>query len=334
MINVLKTLPEIVRHYIKENGFTLLLLIVAIFFVGLSTDWGRGDICSIFTKFWDPWLGIAGILFTLGLTIYYARSQWIESLDKKLIVHFVNTKGHYLASCYNVNVLPNAELRALGLQVGQQMFGIQNLKFNPSITETGREQIIRIKNKEGKTLWIQYYEITFNLLEDSYNHQSKFYTVWNISRDRSIKKRIDVSDQPYHKWKTEDILLLLSEDKKSIEQFDTIAEIKFDHKMYLLNSAIVTAQGTYLYETLLPDDAHRLIQTTSFISAIGHESTADILSKKTGLNIPANRIAINMQAGDQAIVFKIKSRMEEGKVYTRDELSGLVMEYGLLTRQN
>jgi hypothetical protein len=45
-----------------------------------------------------------------------------------------------------------------------------------------------------------------------------------------------------------------------------------------------------------------------------------------------NRAAISMVAGDQAVVFKLKTRLEEGRILSTEELEALPYELGLLTK--
>ncbi|WP_297216933.1 DUF1874 domain-containing protein, partial [Thermoplasma sp.] len=65
-------------------------------------------------------------------------------------------------------------------------------------------------------------------------------------------------------------------------------------------------------------------------SAIGHEGTAKVLSDLTGFSIPVNRVAIRMQPGDKALVFRLLDRLPEGKVLTEEELRQLKFELGVL----
>ena len=100
-------------------------------------------------------------------------------------------------------------------------------------------------------------------------------------------------------------------------------------KIYVLNAPILTSWGTFKYEPISVMEAKQLIQK-GFISAIGHEGTAKLLTKKLGIEIPVNRIAIEMQPGDKAIVFQLKQRLPEGVVLTEEELKKIPYSLGLL----
>lgn len=99
----------------------------------------------------------------------------------------------------------------------------------------------------------------------------------------------------------------------------------------LLNSSILTAFGAYRYEPLALEAARHLV-ANGFVSAIGHESTAKILSELLGEQVPVRRDDYQQQVGDQAIVFKLKRRAPEGAILTMEEIQAIGYEFGLLTR--
>jgi hypothetical protein len=102
--------------------------------------------------------------------------------------------------------------------------------------------------------------------------------------------------------------------------------------MYVLNSAVLTAFGEYRYELLELSAAQEILLGGEFTSAVGHAATADVLTQILGVPIPHNRINIVMQPGDQAVVFRLKERLPEGRTLTADEARHWPFELGLLTR--
>lgn len=64
----------------------------------------------------------------------------------------------------------------------------------------------------------------------------------------------------------------------------------------------------------------------TLVSAIGHESTAKVLSELLETEIPANRIAVSLNKGDGLIVFQLLERLPPGKELTIDELKKLIKE--------
>ncbi len=48
-----------------------------------------------------------------------------------------------------------------------------------------------------------------------------------------------------------------------------------------------------------------------------------------GLTIPINRVWVEMQPGDRALVVRILERMPEGKVLTNEEMKQIPYELGI-----
>ncbi len=64
------------------------------------------------------------------------------------------------------------------------------------------------------------------------------------------------------------------------------------------------------------------MQKRGFISAIGHQATADALSLLLGVQVPVNRIQVSLNPGDDAIVLSLNKRLQEGQVIKSvDELN-------------
>lgn len=74
---------------------------------------------------------------------------------------------------------------------------------------------------------------------------------------------------------------------------------------YLLNSAVITAPGTYRYRLITVDEAKQWVSEGEFISTIGYPETAEALRRITGVDIPVNRTAVKMEPGDEALVFRL-----------------------------
>jgi len=74
--------------------------------------------------------------------------------------------------------------------------------------------------------------------------------------------------------------------------------------LYLLNSAVLTAFGTYSYSPLPPEEARRLV-SGGFTSAIGHPETARVASEILGVEVPVDRVEVHMEPGDRAIVVRL-----------------------------
>ena len=104
-------------------------------------------------------------------------------------------------------------------------------------------------------------------------------------------------------------------------------------ELAILNTSIVTAFGSFKYEQIEAYDIGSLISSSdSILSAIRHESTAQILTELLGIYIPVNRIQFSQEVEQQALVFKLNGRPPEGKILNRQEIEEIGYEFGLLTR--
>ena len=101
----------------------------------------------------------------------------------------------------------------------------------------------------------------------------------------------------------------------------------------ILNTAIVTTDGLYRITPITLEVARELLNRASMLSAIGHQSTADILTELLGLDVPMNRINFAQEVEQSAIVFKLKSRAPEGVILTKEEIDTIGYEFKLMTRE-
>lgn len=102
-------------------------------------------------------------------------------------------------------------------------------------------------------------------------------------------------------------------------------------KVAILNTSILTAFGSFNYEMINVEKAKELI-ANGFISAIGHESTANIVSTLLDADVKMNRIQFKQEVNEIALVFKLNGRPEEGKILTVDEIMNIGFSFGKLTR--
>jgi len=100
--------------------------------------------------------------------------------------------------------------------------------------------------------------------------------------------------------------------------------------LYLMNSPVLTGYGTWKFLPVTTQAARNLLKNTPYTSAIGHESTARFLSTLLGLDIPVNRIQVDLTAEDIALVFRVKIRLAEGIVLTASQIADIPYELGQL----
>jgi len=101
--------------------------------------------------------------------------------------------------------------------------------------------------------------------------------------------------------------------------------------IFILNTPILTDWGEYKFSKISLGEVKSLLQG-DFVSAVGHEGTASLMSRLTKIEIPANRIAVKMQVGDQAVIFRVLTRLPEGVILSETQLQAIPYEFGLLRR--
>jgi len=107
-------------------------------------------------------------------------------------------------------------------------------------------------------------------------------------------------------------------------------------RLYLLNAfslSMIPYQGwVHLYiKQVDAEEARRIFEDAvlkdkEIISAIGHESSAKIMSELLGREVPARRIQVTLEDGDEALVLQLMIRPPEGKVLSYEELQQLLKE--------
>ena len=90
---------------------------------------------------------------------------------------------------------------------------------------------------------------------------------------------------------------------------------------------IVKKCTIHIKEATLEEVKKILNTDLEIISAVGHQSTATVLSELLEREIPANRIPITLTSDDILIVFQLLVRLEEGKVLTKEEIRQLKYKF-------
>lgn len=99
----------------------------------------------------------------------------------------------------------------------------------------------------------------------------------------------------------------------------------------ILNSSILTSYGTYTYRAVTLEEARALV-AGGFASAIGHASTASVISVLLGIECQANRITYFQEIGDKALILKLNGRAPEGRILSVREIKEIGYAWGVLER--
>jgi hypothetical protein len=78
------------------------------------------------------------------------------------------------------------------------------------------------------------------------------------------------------------------------------------------------------------EQARSFLKNQEFVSAVGHSSTAEVLSRLLDIEIVPNRVSIKISKNDQLLVFQLLVRLEEGRVLSREELLALPFKFYLV----
>lgn len=76
--------------------------------------------------------------------------------------------------------------------------------------------------------------------------------------------------------------------------------------------------------------ARSVVKCGTWESAVGHESTAAIMSEALQRGIPVNRIQIQPRSGDTILAFKLKKRAPEGAILTEEQIKEIGYEFVIL----
>jgi hypothetical protein len=93
----------------------------------------------------------------------------------------------------------------------------------------------------------------------------------------------------------------------------------------MISPSLIEEGATIKASPITLEEAKSLLQQ-GFVSAVGHESTARVLSSLLGTDVPFNRAQIAITGGDVIVSFQCLIRLPEGKVLGEDEVIALYNE--------
>ena len=100
----------------------------------------------------------------------------------------------------------------------------------------------------------------------------------------------------------------------------------------LLNSPVLTAEGTYRLTACSVEDARALVRERGFVSAVGHQGAAEIMSRELAIDCPMRRVRELQLPGHTAIVLRLSQRTEEGEVLSTARMQLVGYEFLRLER--
>lgn len=105
-------------------------------------------------------------------------------------------------------------------------------------------------------------------------------------------------------------------------------------RLALLNTSILTTAGEYRLTDITLDEARIMVKNNcdNLDSAIGHESTSEIMTTLLGVEIPMNRQMFLQDVGQRALVFKLNGRPEEGKILSVEDIEQIGYKFQILDR--
>ena len=103
-------------------------------------------------------------------------------------------------------------------------------------------------------------------------------------------------------------------------------------QLAILNTSILTTTGLFELQDITLQEAQQLTKDNEILSAVGHQSTADILTTLLETTIPMNRIQFAQEVGQKALVFKLLGRPEEGKILTTEEIESIGYKFQILIK--
>jgi len=96
--------------------------------------------------------------------------------------------------------------------------------------------------------------------------------------------------------------------------------------VYILNSLIVPVNFDEILEVKVKlrkisvEEARDLLLNNEWTSAVGHEGTAQFLTKLLRVEIPCQRRSVFFRKGDKGLHLFLKSRLPEGVILTEEDL--------------
>jgi len=103
---------------------------------------------------------------------------------------------------------------------------------------------------------------------------------------------------------------------------------------FILNSLITPFKGenANFFIKKIDLETAKLFIPKKFISAVGHQATAELISGLLEVEVKTNRIQVFFEIGDKALAFVPKQRLPEGKILSKEELLRIPLDIFFIQR--
>lgn len=103
--------------------------------------------------------------------------------------------------------------------------------------------------------------------------------------------------------------------------------------LYLMSATVIphNADGTWTVKTLTKEQAIEWATEKPFVSAVGHDSSAEVMTVALGVPVKANRITVSPNRGDKFLCLRLLSRPPEGVILDRAGLDAIGFSWALLS---
>ena len=101
---------------------------------------------------------------------------------------------------------------------------------------------------------------------------------------------------------------------------------------YVLNSAVITGPGVYKYRLASPEEVKSWLRARNWVSRVGYVATIEHIKQLTGIQLSLSREETRMEPGDQALVVRLKYRLQDPTQKGQWQPGTEDWEYGILTR--
>ena len=182
------------------------------------------------------------------------------------------------------------------------------------------------------------FELTDNYLENM-SRKEIAQLLDNLLKDENVIDYYNNENVFIIEYKEVDIILYLNENIEYCDEISAYPKYIEYIQIYkkekplpvaILNTTILTADGDFSLKTISLEEAQELISDREILSAVGHESTAQVLTELLDVDVPLNRIQFVQKSGQKALCFKLNGRPQEVFILSKDDIEKMGYDFKIL----